>query len=99
MKMITYLDRKQLQFQLEDLQNTDKNFVGVDCYGRFIKIGDSIEVVNEEENRKNLVIYDFCSVGKTGIVIPGPSYSTSWFVHVKFADREVSCVDYHLKKL
>ena len=75
-----------------------------DCEGQKIEVGNDVEVVTEDEARKNNPHYEFCSKGKKGKVLRLLHGCNSWFVEVKFPvenmkPETVGCVDYNLRKL
>lgn len=81
--------------------------VGWDCEGQVIMPGDTVAVVEEEEQRRGDMDFFFCSVGARGIVEKkeGLKSFTDWTIIVGFpigskqTMRSVGCADIHLRKV
>ena len=72
--------------------------IGYDCEGRIIKEGNTVEVVTDDERRKRLNGYEFCSRGHRGKASRHFSFPGGWFVTVDFEGHQpVGCVDYTLR--
>lgn len=97
--MITETRRKELEKEYPLLQFS-KTHIGFDCDGKFIDIGDQVEVVVEEETRTGNKKYKYCSTGKTG---KAQRHYNGWTVIVKFSrfgtNQTVGCTDYYLRKI
>ena len=92
-KMMNDYQRLQLS-----RQKPPEGCIGYDCDGKVIKENDLVEVLKEDDIRKNMPRYDFCSVGCRGRATKNFSFPEGWFTSVIFeGDDKVGCLDYHLR--
>lgn len=91
--------------QREDLASLPlpAGIIGYDCDGKHIYEGDKVEVVREDEMRRNKPEYSFCYVGKRGTATLHESFPYIWCVLVNFEEYSptgsVGCIDYSLRKI
>jgi hypothetical protein len=92
-KLMTEIGRKMLA-----LKSLPPDCIGYDYDGKEIKEGDSVVVVQEDNQRKGVPGYEFCSVGKVGIASRHFMFPAGWVVLVTFdGGRLVGCTDHYVK--
>ena len=96
--VINYDERKKLEDRKFTLEYKNIDFIGWDCEGQKLYIGDKVEVEVEDNNgRCQKPEYAFCSKGKQGIIV---RHFCDWVVTVLFPGGvSVGCVDINLKKI
>jgi hypothetical protein len=94
-------DEKRKDLSARDL--IDHNAIGYDCDGNFLKIGNTVEVIKEEVERKGNSAYEFAGVGKKGIIVKnGIGGFTNYLINIEFQKENgskdiVGCIDYYLR--
>ena len=72
-----------------------------DSSGEKLSPGCKVKVVIPDPFRKGKKKYSFCEKGKVGVVVEGNIHdlTSHFFILVRFGNKEVGCLDYHLKKI
>lgn len=90
--MITEKQRRVLW----GFQTPPGDCLGFDCEGIKLRANDKVEVIRDEMPRQGQSDFDYCSVGKHGVLL---DHYMGWVVLVEFEGNTVGCLDLNLRKL
>jgi len=91
---ITGSDRKKMERNIKEIPDA----LGCDIEGNLLFEDDSVIVEKEHSNRAGIIEYNFCSVGKKGVVVGKNVPPNNWLIQIRFGEITISYYDIFLKK-